>query len=140
MSNSGIILPGLPRPAPNAEVILSELVLLAARAGHEANRAYCKSLGDDSQASWDDAPDWQKQSAYMGASTILASPMVTAELSHIGWMEHKASDGWVYGEEKDPEKKTHPCMVEYSQLTAEHRFKDELFIAVVKAVLSGVLP
>lgn len=32
---------------------------------HEANRAYCRGLGDDSQVSWFDAPVWQKKSAFI---------------------------------------------------------------------------
>ena len=34
-----------------------------ARVAHEINRAYCASLGDTSQPAWEDAPEWQQQSA-----------------------------------------------------------------------------
>lgn len=34
-----------------------------AKTAHEVNRAYCLSIGDISQPSWEDAPDWQKKSA-----------------------------------------------------------------------------
>jgi hypothetical protein len=37
-----------------------------ARVCHEVNRAYCESLGDMSQPSWEDAPQWQKDSAMLG--------------------------------------------------------------------------
>ena len=37
-----------------------------ARICHEANAAYCLSLGDTSQTDWDNAPDWQKKSAING--------------------------------------------------------------------------
>ena len=30
---------------------------LIAKVCHDVNRAYCKSVGDDSQVSWEDAPD-----------------------------------------------------------------------------------
>ena len=33
---------------------------------HEANKIYCESLGDNSQESWEDAPEWQRASAIDG--------------------------------------------------------------------------
>ena len=33
---------------------------------HEANRAYCLSIGDESQPEWATAPDWQRVSAING--------------------------------------------------------------------------
>jgi hypothetical protein len=37
-----------------------------ARITHEANRTYCQALGDDSQLHWDNAPEWQRESALAG--------------------------------------------------------------------------
>lgn len=34
-----------------------------ARVVHELNKAYCESIGDNSQPDWDNAPEWQKSSA-----------------------------------------------------------------------------
>lgn len=112
------------------------LVIKAARTAHEVNRAWCAANGDDSQPSWDDAPDWQKDSAVMGVRAIMNCPDTTPELSHASWEAHKLAEGWVYGEVKDPATKTHPCLVPYDQLPEVHRIKDSLFIAAVKAVLS----
>ena len=39
-----------------------------AKVCHEVNRAYCMSQGDGSQPRWEDAPDWQKQSAISGVT------------------------------------------------------------------------
>jgi hypothetical protein len=50
-------------------------------------------------------------------------------------MAQKKREGWVYGEEKNAEEKTHPCMVPYDQLPKEQQFKDALFGAVVRSVL-----
>lgn len=135
-----ILIPGLPAPTPNAEAVVSEVMFLAARAAHEANRAWCKFNGDDSQLPWDEAPDWVKMSAYSGASSLLMDPEATAERSHESWVKYKKLDGWKYGTEKSAEKKTHPCLVPYDELPSVDRFKDELFIAVVSSVLSGIMP
>ena len=37
-----------------------------AKVAHEINLAYCESIGDNSQPTWELAPDWQKSSAING--------------------------------------------------------------------------
>lgn len=61
----------------------------------------------------------------------------TPEQSHASWMSLKASEGWIYGLVKNPEKKEHPCMVEYGQLPLPQQLKDEIYITVVRAVLKA---
>lgn len=100
-----------------------------ARICHAVNRAYCRSIGDDSQPAWEDAPDWQKESAINGVQFHLNNE-TTPAASHENWLNQKVADGWVYGPVKDPEKKEHPCMVPYDQLPVEQRTKDYLFKAV----------
>lgn len=105
-----------------------------ASVAHEINRAYCQSIGDDSQPEWHDAPEWQRESAINGVKFHIENPDATPEASHQNWYEHKAADGWTYGEVKDPEVKTHPCFRAYSELPQEQRSKDYLFRAVVHAL------
>jgi hypothetical protein len=97
---------------------------------HEVNKAYCESLGDFSQKSWDEAPEWQKQSAINGVDFHLNTPNTKPEDSHNSWMKEKIENGWVWGEVKDSEKKTHPCIVPYDQLPQEQRSKDYIFKAI----------
>lgn len=103
-----------------------------ARICHEANRAYCATLGDLSQPSWADAPQWQKDSACNGVRFALEGGK-TPEDSHKSWLAQKEAEGWKYGPVKDPEKKEHPCFVPYDQLPAAQRRKDHIFLAVVSA-------
>lgn len=42
-----------------------------AKRAHEVNRAYCASIGDHSQPAWEDAPQWQKDSAIAGVRAHL---------------------------------------------------------------------
>lgn len=105
---------------------------------HEVNRAYCLSIGDDSQPAWKDAPEWQKESAVNGVVFHMENE-TTPEQSHENWMKEKAADGWIYGEVKDPEKKEHPCMVPYNELPAEQRTKDYLFKAIVDTFKNSLL-
>ena len=106
-----------------------------ARLCHEANRAYCQGIGDDSQLPWDDAPQWQKDSAVAGVRFHKLNPNAGDSASHDSWMAHKIADGWVYGPVKDPEKKEHPCMVPFASLPVEQQKKDALFRAIVKVFL-----
>lgn len=108
-----------------------EKVFSIAKTAHEINRAYCAAMGDTTQVSWDEAPTWQRDSAVKGVEMHLANPSATPEDSHKSWLAQKEADGWVYGETKDADKKTHPCIVDYSQLPETQRAKDYLFKAVV---------
>lgn len=103
---------------------------------HESNRAYCEALGDTSQVSWAEAPQWQRDSAIAGVAAKRANPEMTAADQHESWFAHKIADGWVYGEVKDADAKTHPCMVPYDQLPAAQRAKDHIFGAICKAMLA----
>lgn len=102
-----------------------------ARIAHEINRAYCASLGDTSQVAWEDAPEWQQQSALAGVDMHLANPDATPEQSHESWLAAKLADGWAYGEVKDAENKLHPCCVPYAELPESQKAKDYLFRATV---------
>ena len=101
---------------------------------HEANRAYCIAIGDNSQPRWEDAPDWQKESAIKGVEFRRNNPGATAESMHQSWLNEKMQSGWRFGPVKDPEKKEHPCFVPYGKLTDEQKTKDHLFSAVIDAV------
>lgn len=107
-----------------------------ARVCHEVNRAYCQAIGDHSQPTWEDAPEWQRVSARMGVD-LHTMGNFGPEASHIGWMKQKQDDGWTYGPVKDPVKKEHPCMVPFSDLPVEQQAKDYIFRAVVHALLGA---
>lgn len=111
-----------------------------ARIAHEVNRIYCQSIGDDSQPVWDNAPDWQKQSAIAGVEYLATNPDALPEHSHQSWLAQKEKDGWVWGFVKDPEKKEHPCMVPYHELPERQRVKDHFFHAVVRAAFAEKKP
>lgn len=108
-----------------------------AKTAHEMNRLYCQAIGDNSQPEWDDAPEWQRESAQLGVKNILNGTVKQPSDSHVSWLQHKQAEGWVYGEVKDPDAKTHPCMVPYEELSETQRAKDSIFFAVVKGMLAS---
>lgn len=102
-----------------------------ARVCHEVNRAYCATIGDETQPTWDMAPEWQKQSARDGVRGVLDGSITTPSQSHDSWLSAKEADGWKYGPVKDAEKKEHPCCVPYCDLPSEQKAKDAIFCAIV---------
>jgi len=117
---------------------LEVVQLLAAELAHEANRAYCASIGDTSQVRWEDAPKWQQDSALNGVRFVWPGTTSTEE-SHVNWLAEKERDGWHYGPVKDAERKTHPCFLPYKDLPEDQRVKDTLFRSVVLGVKAAFL-
>ena len=115
--------------------IAQDIKTSAARLAHEVNRAYCSSIGDDSQVSWEEAPQWQRDSCASGVAFHIANPDAGDAGSHENWMKDKIADGWVYGDKKCPDSKTHHCLVPFNELPKEQQIKDTLFRAVVHAVI-----
>lgn len=111
---------------------------MCARAAHEANRAYCLAIGDNSQVSWDDAPDWQRKSCINGVIGVIEKGNSPAA-SHQSWLIEKESQGWKYGPVKDAAKKEHPCMLPYEKLPADQAVKDHIFVRVVSTMCSPML-
>lgn len=103
---------------------------------HEANRAYCETIGDSSQLPWADAPEWQRNSAVKGVEFNIDNPDAPASASHESWLEVKRAEGWQYGPTKDPANKLHPCFVPYEGLPEEQKAKDALFKSIVGALAS----
>lgn len=101
---------------------------------HEANRAYCQTIGDDSQISWNDAPQWQKDSALTGVNFCIDNPDAPPSANHDSWLKQKIADGWKYGPVKDSTSKEHPCCVPYEQLPVKEQKKDALFKAIVASL------
>lgn len=114
---------------------MNPLIERIARATHEVNRTYCQQLGDNSQLPWDEAPEWQKDSARNGVVAVMDGSAKTPEQQHESWMKQKLDEHWVHGAVKDAEKKTHPCLVPYPELPVAQRAKDSLFRAVVQGLL-----
>ncbi len=106
---------------------------LVAKICHEVNRTYCASINDNPQVSWEDSPQWQRDSVINGVRYHLENPDAGPSAGHDNWLKEKYADGWVYGMEKDPIAKTHPCCVPYEELHPEQQTKDYLFITIVKA-------
>lgn len=110
------------------------LSLYIAIACHESNRAWCEANGDTSQKHWEDAEQWQRDSAVKGVQFRFENPNAGEDAQHNAWMADKLADGWAYGPEKDGAKKEHPCLVAFHNLPEFQKKKDKLFSAIVDAL------
>ncbi len=109
-------------------------IVSIAKVCHQANKAWCEAVGDTSQKDWDEAEQWQRESAINGVRFKLEKPDAGHDAQHNSWMKEKVDAGWVYGKVKDAEKKTHPCIVPFEQLPEFQQKKDALFCAIVDAL------
>lgn len=101
---------------------------------HTANMFLCLAHGDDSQKLWSEAEEWQRESARKGVQFRIDNPDAPVSAQHEAWSKDKIADGWVYGEKKDAEAKTHPCLVPFEELAEFQQKKDVLFQAIVDAL------
>lgn len=65
----------------------------------------------------------------LGVGVILVGASVVEQ--HEAWCEHKRAEGWVQGDVKDADAKTHPALLPYEELPEEQKAKDHLFRAVI---------
>jgi len=105
-----------------------------AKVCHEANKALCQTLGDDSQVAWEDAPDWQIESCMNGVVFHLTTDDAGDSASHETWMAERVKAGWKYGPVKDEKKKEHPCLVPFVELPKDQQVKDTIFASIVRAL------
>jgi hypothetical protein len=101
-----------------------------ARTAHEVNGAY---LSLDAHMKWEDLPVEERISRMQGVAAQLRYGY-TPEQQHEAWMAAKTQEGWTYGEQKDLEKKTNPCLVPYADLPEAMKTKDKIFRAVVQSL------
>jgi hypothetical protein len=109
-----------------------------ARVCHEANKALQYIHGDPSPSlPWDCEPAEMRESAVEGVRQVRRG--CTPRQLHESWVVTKREQGWVYGPEKDPAAKMHPCMVPYDDLPQTQKDKDQLFLMIVTALtVSGL--
>ena len=101
---------------------------------HEANRAYCRQLGDPSQKPWNQTTKGQKDSVMTGVRKILNGETKRPQDSHAAWLRWKEVNGWKRGPKKDEAKKEHPNMVKFKELPEDEKVKDFLFFNIARTL------
>ena len=57
-------------------------------------------------------------------SDITELSELIAKNTHEVWSLGRINDGWTYGKKRDDEKKHHPCLIPYEELTEEEKDYD----------------
>ena len=55
---------------------------------------------------------------------VLALSEALARNTHEVWAEGRIKDGWSYGETRDDDRRLHPCLIPYEELSEEEREYD----------------
>ncbi len=102
---------------------------------HEANREMTRLLKDvPIQAAWEDCGEDMRASALVGVEWRIKHPDAPASAAHEVWMKERMDKGWVHGEKRDNDKKTHPALVPYDKLPLGVQLKDKVFVAIILAL------
>jgi len=67
---------------------------------------------------------------------ILALSEEMAKNTHEVWAHNRMQQGWTYGPERNDEKKEHPCLVPYEELSEdEKKYDRDTAIETLKLIL-----
>lgn len=100
---------------------------------HAANQQLQRLLGDPVAPDWDEFSQAERDGVMAGVEEAL-QPGATPERMHESWVLDKLERGWRHGPVLDRQALTHPNMLPYKEIPSEQKFKDDLFIAIVKAM------
>ena len=109
-----------------------------ARVCHEANRVLQRFLGEPVNLAWDWCNDALQESVVAGVERAVKGS--NPKELHDAWRKYRESQGWIYGPEKDAQKKTHPNLVPWSELDPMQRRKDFVFMSIVEILSSATTP
>jgi hypothetical protein len=71
------------------------------------------------------------------SSQICQLTEVLAKNAHEVWAQQRISEGWRYGQERNDQRKEHPCLVPYEQLPESEKVYDRnTAMGTLKAVLA----
>jgi RyR domain len=101
----------------------------------EANRSYCEQRGEMPPPAWEDASEELRESLISGVAFILHNPASHVSAQHERWCENRWAAGWKWGEVKDYDAKTHPCLIDFDLLPVEQQAKDILFRNIVMSFI-----
>jgi hypothetical protein len=102
-----------------------------ARISHRAYIAYCIAIQDYSQLPWDQAPDWQTNSTKATVKYRLENPHEPVYIVHEAWKDIMIKDGWKYGLFFNEQKKEHPYLTSFQDLSQIGQMRVYLLSAIV---------
>lgn len=101
---------------------------------HDAVKAWARSQGDYSHEIWANCSAEHKNSLRRGILARLENPDESPQANHDRWLEDQAAAGWKYGPVRDETTLENPAFAPYSELPVDFRKRNEIFIAIVRAL------
>ncbi|ADQ53088.1 conserved hypothetical protein [Aeromonas phage 65] len=86
----------------------------------------------DTDTLWKDEPEKVKRVWTKHVNYIIDHPDSDSQTVHNLWRTYKNGQGWIFGEEKSTEDKTHPCLVPYEKLHEIEHMKYFIFMETVR--------
>lgn len=112
---------------------MAEKTVLERRAWfvYEAGRLQAIAVGALVPEPWSDRePTFRDQFLEVIEMMCGSNRQSSPEELHDDWVKAYAAMGWVYGPQRDPERKTHPDLLPFNQLEPRERDKDAVFVAL----------
>jgi hypothetical protein len=106
-----------------------------ARIAWEANRAL--QIADDEDwpdEPWDGAPEWRKNIT-VGTVVLVRGGYISAEQAHEHWAHSMKLMGWTWSHEKNLERKKHPSLVPWDELTPRAQLGQRLLVLITQQVM-----
>ena len=87
----------------------------------ETLKAYTRAVGLHHESAWSLVIPEDRVFADRLIGTLLDHPAWMPYQIHNEWCDRMEASGWKYGPEKNTEKRTHPLLVEWSELTKQQQ-------------------
>lgn len=111
-----------------------DVVDVTARLAHGLLSSYKEFHGQEVDPPYEELSEEKRNGLTNAVKAVLTNPNMTPEQEHNLWMEHMVQEGWQYGDQENSEAKTHPDIRPYGELDKVERYKDVLFVTLVKLV------
>lgn len=105
---------------------------------HAAQREYCRIIGEGDGVDWDALTTEQQNSIITTVTALRTSTAPpTAELHEV-WRAQMAAQGWAVAGTYNLEAKLSPAMVDYANLSLEHKRKYQVLRGAVLGCFDGI--
>lgn len=105
---------------------------------YTAIRTWCIRTKQEVSPEWTDLPDdYADHIKIVVARAFADMKTPSAKQLHERCLKDGKTAGWGYGAQVDREKKLHPDILPWEQMTMDQRMKDHIFSAVIRAFLEG---
>jgi len=101
---------------------------------NETLRGWRLAIGDEEIATWPEADEAQREIHRASIEWYLDSPMSSPRAFHDQWVGWMVLNGWTYGPQRCTEKRRHPLIRPWAELSRLQQTKTHLCVAVMMVI------